>query len=233
MNFSNVSDKEFIDVVKTSNTVIGVLRKLKVAPYGRNYSSFNSRVIQLGLDTSHFINNYSGRSIHTKKTPTNVLFSKNNRRAYGGQLKRRLISEGIKRYVCESCGNSEWKGLPIPLETHHRDGDNFNNEIENLELLCPNCHSFTENYRKGNKSPNKRIEGEYKCSVCGVTVSSNGVKCRDCYDKERRDKSKKPDRLTLLKDLSDRSYGVWERVGRKYHVSGNAVKKWARNYKLL
>lgn len=49
---------------------------------------------------------------------------------------------------CERCGLTEWIGEPIPLETHHKDGDKTNNESNNLELLCPNCHSFTPFYRR-------------------------------------------------------------------------------------
>ncbi len=46
---------------------------------------------------------------------------------------------------------SLWLNKPIPLELHHKDGDNTNNELDNLELLCPNCHALTDNYRGRNK----------------------------------------------------------------------------------
>ena len=58
----------------------------------------------------------------------------------------------MKEKKCECCGNTEWLGKPIPLELHHINGINSDNRIENLEILCPNCHSFTENYRGLNKS---------------------------------------------------------------------------------
>ena len=45
----------------------------------------------------------------------------------------------------------KWLGEPIPLELHHKDGDPFNNELDNLSILCPNCHAFTDNYRSKNK----------------------------------------------------------------------------------
>ena len=62
-------------------------------------------------------------------------------------------------YQCESCGLTEWKGQPVPLESHHKDGNYKNNEEENLELLCPNCHSITDNYRGKNRNKGR---GEYK-----------------------------------------------------------------------
>ena len=62
------------------------------------------------------------------------------------KLRLRLLEEGIKEHKCECCGNTEWMGYPIPLELHHKDGNHFNNELSNLELLCPNCHAQTDNY---------------------------------------------------------------------------------------
>lgn len=61
------------------------------------------------------------------------------------QFLRKYIFQ-IKEYKCECCGNTEWLNQPINLEIHHIDGDKTNNTLENLQLLCPNCHSYTENY---------------------------------------------------------------------------------------
>lgn len=62
------------------------------------------------------------------------------------RLKFRLIEDGVKEYKCECCGNIMWNDKPIPLELHHKDGNHFNNELSNLEILCPNCHAQTDNY---------------------------------------------------------------------------------------
>lgn len=72
----------------------------------------------------------------------------------------------LKGYKCECCNNTTWNGQEIPLEVHHLDGDNLNNEIENLQLLCPNCHAQTENYRSRNSSQKQKraevSEKDYK-----------------------------------------------------------------------
>lgn len=60
-------------------------------------------------------------------------------------IKKNLIQ--LRGHKCEKCGLSEWRNQPISLELHHIDGDRCNNELENLQLLCPNCHSQTPNYR--------------------------------------------------------------------------------------
>lgn len=66
------------------------------------------------------------------------------------KLRKKLIREGLKQEVCESCGNYEWMGKPIPLEVHHVDGDKSNNQLSNLQILCPNCHALTSTYRGKN-----------------------------------------------------------------------------------
>lgn len=63
------------------------------------------------------------------------------------KLSKRLVSAGLKKYECESCGITEWNGSPISLELNHIDGNSGNHSLENLELICPNCHSQTETYR--------------------------------------------------------------------------------------
>jgi hypothetical protein len=65
-----------------------------------------------------------------------------------------------REYKCNDCKLSTWKNKPIPLEAHHKDGDHNNNSEENLELICPNCHSLTDNYKsknKGNGRPKRRV----------------------------------------------------------------------------
>ena len=66
------------------------------------------------------------------------------------KVRKKILEEGLKPHRCECCGLEEWMGKPIPLELHHKDGDRHHNELENYELLCPNCHAFTDSYRGKN-----------------------------------------------------------------------------------
>jgi hypothetical protein len=68
----------------------------------------------------------------------------------GMENKRRRVFEE-QNYCCAKCGISEWQGVPITLELEHKDGNNQNNVRENLEGLCPNCHSITDTWRGRNK----------------------------------------------------------------------------------
>lgn len=68
------------------------------------------------------------------------------------KVRKKLLDEGYKEYKCECCGLTEWLGEPIPLELHHKDGNRFHNELDNFQLLCPNCHAKTSSYRGKNCS---------------------------------------------------------------------------------
>ena len=66
----------------------------------------------------------------------------------------------LRGYKCEICGNSQWNNQPIALEIHHIDGDSLNNDLNNLQLQCPNCHAQTENYRGKNINQNLAVSDE-------------------------------------------------------------------------
>lgn len=63
------------------------------------------------------------------------------------KLKNRLFKSGLKENKCEICGISEWLGKTINCELHHKDGNKNNHKLENLQILCPNCHSQTDTYK--------------------------------------------------------------------------------------
>ena len=65
--------------------------------------------------------------------------------------RNRLIEDGLKENKCECCGLSEWMGKPIPLELHHKDGNHWNNDLENLQILCANCHMQAHDYNNNKK----------------------------------------------------------------------------------
>lgn len=67
------------------------------------------------------------------------------------QLRIRLVKEGIKANQCEICQATDWLGKELTIELHHIDGNPQNHSLDNLQMLCPNCHSQTDNFRGKNK----------------------------------------------------------------------------------
>lgn len=134
--------------VQESYSYATLAKKMGYSMGGSCLSAMKSMINELNLDISHF---------------TGQGWNKNNfdyeRFRNGVAIKSAEAVNALsflRGHCCEKCNEEEWLGEPIPLEVHHKDGDSLNNEIDNLELLCPNCHAFTENYR--GKNINKGIE---------------------------------------------------------------------------
>jgi hypothetical protein len=145
------SDVEFIDAVKTSNSIREALIKLNLKAAGGNYQCFHKRIKELNISIDHFTDPKvwnKGKKFGPKRSLEHYL---NGVPIQSHKLKLRLISEGIKEHKCEECGINEWRGQPTPIELDHINGDHHDNRLENLRLLCPNCHAQTETYRGKNK----------------------------------------------------------------------------------
>lgn len=81
----------------------------------------------------------------TLRTPIENYLQKDGTFITSHHLKIKLIDYGIKKHQCELCGLETWLNQPIPIELHHIDGNHDNNELDNLQILCPNCHALQPN----------------------------------------------------------------------------------------
>ena len=112
-------------------------RELKCKP-----DTLNSYLKQMGIE---YAGNMGGKGIKTDpkyKTAEEYIQSSCVKSHI---LKQKLIRDRIKENKCEICGYSEWLGQPIPLELHHKDGNHYNNNLDNLQVICPNCHALQPN----------------------------------------------------------------------------------------
>lgn len=145
------TDKEFINVVKNSNSIREALIKLNLKPAGGNYKCFHLRIKELNLSIDHFIDPKEwnkGKNFGPKRPLEEYL---NGVPIQSHKLKNRLLAEGLKEHKCEYCGIIEWNGKPAPIELDHINGNHHDNRLENLRILCPNCHAQTDTYRGKNK----------------------------------------------------------------------------------
>lgn len=98
-----------------------------------------------------FNDTHRKRSIETKKKEAVKNFLTDGS-TYSNHAIKKILKEIKVDQSCSECGISEWRGKTIPLELDHANGDSKDNRIENLRLLCPNCHSLTDTWRGRNKN---------------------------------------------------------------------------------
>ena len=149
--YRNYTDADFIEAWTTSGSVRQVLGKLGLVEAGGNYACAKKRADALGLTKEHMHGQSwnKGKKVGPKRPVEEYLSNQRPIQSY--KLKNRLLAEGLKQHKCECCGISEWNGQPAPIELDHIDGNRYNNTIENLRILCPNCHAQTDTYRGKNK----------------------------------------------------------------------------------
>ena len=177
-----------------------------------------------------------GMSKDSLKTPLEKILS--NEVAYSAsQLKKRLINDGIKENKCECCGITEWNGKEIKFELHHKDGNHYNNNLENLQLLCPNCHSQTDMFRSSTKKKNRISNGITNevhkiCPVCGKEIKGKRVNRKKYCSSECSNIARKKlpqDSIMcelILSGFSDKD------IAKKYGASESLVKKWRKKNKI-
>ncbi len=183
------SKEEMIEIIKDCISIADVCRKCGWQPRGDNYKVVHRYIKEYNLDVSHFTgkaSNINNRFNKHNVKPLNEILVKDSYYSTN-TLKLRLFKEGIKPYKCEKCGISEWNGEEISLQLHHINGDNTDNRLENLQVLCPNCHSQTDSYCG---SKNMRNKHRYYCNSCGKKIekTKTGL-CSDCYKKMINDNS--------------------------------------------
>lgn len=236
--------KELMEnAVKNSFSYAEVCRKIGLRPVGSNYKTVKAKIALYNLDNSHFTGQrWNKGKRNTEKTaiyPLNDILQKGI--IYSSDsLRKRLIKSELKKNECELCHIS---GEEISLELHHINGDHYDNRIENLQILCPNCHSKTPNFKNRNgKNTTEANRLEIKknhltiCEYCGKEFYSPRLDkiqrfcCREHYEafmKKQRNNITKEKLIELCN-----KYNNISQIAEELNITRPTVRKYLIEYDL-
>lgn len=159
MRIKKWTEKDLRIAVKESKSYREVIKRLNLVPAGGNYEQIKEHIRKYTISTSHFtfMGWRKGSNVPVVKARPIEEVLKRNSNVQSFKLKNRLFKLGLKKQSCEICN---WSKMSldgrIPVELDHINGDKTDNRIENLRILCPNCHSLQSTHRGLNK---KRSDG--------------------------------------------------------------------------
>jgi IS1 family transposase len=175
-----------------SSTYAQLLRKIGLRDSGCNYLTLKRALLKFDIK---FI--VTDKRPVFKKMIMQEILVENSTYSNTKQLKRRLIKEGHFEHKCYKCNNTEWLGQKIPLQLEHKNGKRTDNRIENLTLLCPNCHSLTDTFCGKNK-------GSYKQLMRLKEEIYSNRKSKQKLQKKRQNQPKiKNEEIKKLKELQN------------------------------
>lgn len=216
-----INKEEFKKVVEESKTIREVLKKINLSDTSSAYKFFRKKIKEWDISTNHFLSKkeliqrtFLNGKIVAKKD--DEIFCENSK-VTRVTLKRRILKEKIKEYVCEMCENKgEWMNKKISLIIDHINGINNDNRIINLRFLCPNCAATLETHCVGYK---------------GLIKKEKIKKERKYFERPNQRKVKNRPSKDELKEMIESTSFV--AVAKKYEVSDMAVRKWAKYYKII
>ncbi|MFA5052706.1 MAG: HNH endonuclease signature motif containing protein [Parcubacteria group bacterium] len=144
------TEENLLAAIQTSYSLRQVIKKLGLKAAGGNYCQIKDFISNRGFDISHFRGKGWSAGLRGIGRPRisleDILIKDSSFQSF--KLKKRLFASGLKPEYCEECGwNKRTKEGYLPLELDHINGDHRDNRIENLRVLCPNCHSLKPTHR--------------------------------------------------------------------------------------
>lgn len=221
---SKISDENFERLVQESFSIKEVATKCGYSNVsGASSNIVKQRIQKQEIDISHF--KFSERVIRNDEE----IFVEDSS-VHQTTLRRRYLLGEYTPYICSICGQEPvWQGKELTLILDHINGHNHDDRLENLRWVCPNCNQQLDTFSGRNKSTEKKYNF---CIDCGKQILLSSTRCPECAAKEkgfRRRKIERPEREILKSYIRSMPF---TKIGEKFNVSDNAVRKWCDEYNL-
>ena len=225
------SHEELQRILDTSNTISEILTRFNLHPLAGNRKSLKLRLKQENFNLNIFNENHKSymKNVRNNLCKSN---SKNieeilveNSSFSSSEVKKKLLKFNLLEYRCSLCSLEDiWNGKKISLQLDHINGINNDNRLENLRLLCPNCHSQTETFSGKHRKIIK------KCRDCENQIGTKSIRCLSCASKNRQKNDlclsyKKKFEITKEELINLINQYPMTKVGEILGVSDNAVRK--------
>lgn len=245
MSIKKWSDNDLKNAISISKNYSDVLRRLNLSISNGNYIIIKNHILRLNLDISHFTR--SLQSKNSNKIDLNDIISGKIPYSNSTFLKKRLLLTGLLKNICSICGQLPiWNEKELVLIMDHINGNHTDNRLENLRIICRHCDSQLKTFA-GRNVKNKNLTF---CVSCNKKIRNKAKKCIVCYKKDiaiknelnkinqkskiqvpkkrlrKVDRPSSDDLFILIKTLP------FTGIGKRYGVSDNAVRKWAKSYGL-
>jgi hypothetical protein len=221
-------------LVNKSNSIVEILKTLGLKPYSGNHRTLHKRIQEDKICLNQLETNRHNWRIHfmqsmgSKYSINNKdIFCKNSKYSNNSQIKKKIINEYGILEQCSICQTGNiWNNEPLSLQLDHINGINNDHRLENLRLLCPNCHSQTETFSGKRKKTQQK-----QCKKCSQPISDKKFAkfCESCRTKEKQKNYIKrskfnPNKEELTNVLKSNNWN-YSATGRHYNVSDNSIRK--------
>lgn len=214
-------------LLNESDTLKQVLTNVGVPVHSTNYECLKKLIGENGLCLNNLDVNRAKyiKSQPKSKIDLDLILVENSKYNNTSNLKARLVKEGILNYSCAICNNlGEWNGAKLSLQLDHINGINNDNRIDNLRILCPNCHSQTDNYA----GKNIKVKPNLKCVDCGLDILRQSKRCVKCSNRYKNQTIKFHIDRNTLQDLVNKYSMI--KISKIYGVSDITIRNRCKEY---